>query len=82
MSTGKRVLVGLGWTIVIYLAISMLVGAVIGFSSGLTNADDPYSAAMAQNQQFIEKWVAPMLLLSAVAAGVGTWLKVLPGTKG
>jgi hypothetical protein len=77
----KRILGGLLWVIVLYFGACALVGAVAGAIAG---GNDPQNAAAAGAKAGAETVAAVRLYLllgASALAALGTWLRLLPGTR-
>lgn len=77
----KKIGFGFLWFVAIYIVTLIVCGMVVG---GIAGANDPangYAAGQAAGQAFGEKYGGLVLLLSALAAIVGSALGWLPGTK-
>jgi hypothetical protein len=77
----KRILLGLGWCVVIYFVACFTVGAVAG---GIAGAQNPSNASMVGQKagtEAVEAFRGLILLGSLLISGLGTWAAILPGTK-
>lgn len=71
----KRLLVGLGWFVLIWLGTSFLMGMVVG--AGARGFDEGYQ----RGQEFGSKYGWVPFLIAVVGASIGTVTGFLPGTK-
>lgn len=73
----RKVLFGLLWFAIIYLAGAMIIGAIVGLGHQQEGDAALRAAAAATVTRF-----APLLLLGSLAlAAIGVYLDFLPGTR-
>ena len=77
----KRIICGIGWTLVLYFGIGMIVGGIAGGIAGSKNPEDIYAAS----EEAVATYVVPYLRWffgTAIAlSAAGSSLGILPGTQ-
>lgn len=73
----RKVLFGLLWFIVLYLAGAMIMGLVVG----LEHRHESRAVVEAAATATVTKYATVLLLGSAALAAIGAYLGFLPGTR-
>lgn len=86
----RRVLVGAGWFLLLWLGSGMLIGGILGAMAGIETAPphgtfyDGVAAGRVAGEQagiaFRRAWGGKLFLIALIVAVVGTWRGRLPGT--
>jgi len=81
----RKVLVGLGWFVILYIIGSFILGFIGGFKGGFSNSINnpgvPYTSGAQAGRAMGEKYGWIVILIAVIVALIGTIKEKLPGTK-
>lgn len=77
----KRVLLGIVWFFVIYVAVCAVTGGIAGGMAGAKDPKHGSEAGAKAGAEAVERLGGYLLAGSLLLAVAGTWAGVLPGTR-
>jgi hypothetical protein len=78
---GKRIVIGLLWFAAFIVGSYILIGFVAGLITGMKAPSNPIGEATQLTQEKFRQFLLLIVLLSGIAAAVGSWLGILPGAQ-